>query len=462
MKLKYIILFFLFLSNFLALLFNINIFEYLFLWFSLFILFYLFSMIRIFFHGGIFSISKLIFLIIYFALILLEPLISVIVNGELSYESKFGKLEQTSFFLNNISHIIFIFIFFLLNEKNKQIKFRKTDVITHSFNYKMLFKLFVIFIIGLYPYIKDGFANFIVILISGRGFSNSQFITTGSASETYINHLSSFLIVVSSFSAYYLLTHLSMNFIKKFSLIFLFIASLLVVASSGTRTRVLLIVLPMICLIVYLHMKNLRYFKKSDGLLIFLFAIIVSIMGEFRKVGYNQIFVENRDPTYSSYADGLDLNNEFLYVIENFPKPVNDRTLIESILFPIPEQFIKFITNPIPRAIYSNKYIDPSFEIYNKLRIGYSGLNETFNITPTIFGRFYMLYGIIGIIYLSFFIAYAVKKTNYFVNSKNDIETVFLSFIFLAFLCQSLRDLSPGWIYPFVFSYFTHKFMKLD
>lgn len=404
------------------------------------------------------AISFFVFFIFYFILIILEPLTSIINTGDVSYSIKLGVLSNSSLLISGLCHSVFLLIvmIFRLNLNINKFDFFKTKPPIISF--KLIILLFVLLIIGLYPYFREGLGGMVRTMLMSRSESNSQFRNTGMASSDFAVHLTTILISLGSICGYYLIYGKPIKRHYKYLVFFLLVICVLVVGSSGTRTRIILLISPILSYILFVKAYGIKEIPVRRIIIILISGLFVlSIMAEYRKIGFNSI--SSNDTTKLNF-DGLDLNNEFIYTIEHFDEPVNKRNFLQVLVYPIPEQTIKFVTNPIPRMFFPNKYLDPSFAPFNEKRIGKSGLAETFNITPTIFGRFYLLYGIVGIIYMSIFVGYFLKLINSNINNSKNLNQVFLNLCFLAFMCQSIRDLSPGWFYAFIFTYFIFKIFK--
>src|SRR5690606_22174368 len=76
---------------------------------------------------------------------------------------------------------------------------------------------------------------------------------------------------------------------------------------------------------------------------------------------------------------GFALNREVAYVVSTFgvSEPFFRRTILEQALFPYPETAILFLSNPVPRILWNDKPVDPSFGPYNFLRTGSTGYEAT-------------------------------------------------------------------------------------
>lgn len=391
------------------------------------------------------SFAFFFFKIFYFTLIILEPTLSIIWFGEFSYVKQFGVYNLASIKLVLLFHSVFYLVNLLAERKYILPK----AFLQPMLGWKNVFLLILFNVIGLYPYFRDGIQGFILIILRGRSSGNSQFDNSGLGNSDLLIHLSTILISVACICGYYLLSTRKRGFWISFVLVLIFLVNLAIVASSGTRTRVIFILLPIIVFYCYTLAIEFRKFSSTVALGFAALSLgLLSLMAQFRTTGY-----ENMTETSEFRADfsGINLNNEFIYIVDNFYRPVDKRNVFETFIYPIPEQIWKFITNPIPRIIYPQKYIDPSFAEFNMKRIGLSGTAATFNITPTIFGRFYLLYGILGLFYIPVFITLPLMTLDYSIRGRTTrTDSIFIYMIFITFICQSLRDLSPGWIYSAV------------
>lgn len=400
------------------------------------------------------NLAFLFFKLFYLVLILLEPFISILTTGEFSYIKQFGYHPEHAIDVVIMFHVIYVFLLIFFDRTVILSRVYK-EPITSIHN---VIVLLVFNIIGLYPYVRNGLDGFVTLILGGRSVGNSQFGNVGMGNGDLLIHLSTLLIAVSCIAGYKLL---SMKQRGRLTIVYaiIFVLNLVIVASSGTRTRVVFILLPLAIFYFYTLQVGFRSFsvwRVSVGL--FFSLVLFSVMAQFRVTGYQDL---SNDDSISLDLSGINLNNEFVYIVENFSRPVNQRGFVKCLIYPIPEQFWKFLVNPIPRIIYKNKYVDPSFAEFNIKRIGYSGQNETFNITPTIFGRFFLLYGYVGLVYIPLFTIVPLYIINRKMTSHSlDTYGVLVFAMMITFLCQSLRDLSPGWIYSTISSIFIIFFFR--
>lgn len=390
------------------------------------------------------NIAAILFYSFYFIFILWEPLISICLTGTISYETSFGMVSARTLNVVCLSHAVVLWTstLFLARYQSPKLPY------LGEFNWKSTAVLILFNVLGLFPYLRNGVSGFVKVLLQGRSVGNTQFENVGLGNSDLWIHLSTFLIASAVIAGCTLVANRRKTRTLRVILCAIVLFNVLVVASSGTRTRILLIVVPLFG--IFFHFVHLGYRRLqllplalvSTGII-----ALLSVMVQFRSQGFQEI---GSGREIELNADGLNLNNEFIYIVDHFPSPVNNRTIFQCWIYPIPEQLWKFLTNPIPRIMYPQKYVDPSFSVFNQMRIGYTGMDQTFNITPTIFGRFYMLYGLPGMIYVGLFMGGMMRLSSNLLYRAKSMEGVIMALSLLAFCCQSFRDLSPGWIYALV------------
>lgn len=179
--------------------------------------------------------------------------------------------------------------------------------------------------------------------------------------------------------------------------------------------------------------------------------LVLSFQANFRDSG--QI---NNDFFQHSPFRGFSLNREVAFIVETYPEQVAfyRESLFFRILSPIPETFMLFVTNPIPRTFWPNKPVDPSFSSFNHLRTGATGFEATSNVTPTIPGRFYMLYGVFGVVQIGLMLGVSWRFVdNLLTRSRNrgSSDMMLIAAALNAVFFISCRDLTPGKFFPVLF-----------
>lgn len=308
----------------------------------------------------------------------------------------------------------------------------------------------VFFVIGIYPYIASG-DSLLIFLLAGRSVSAfSQFDVVGAGNTNFLPHLTNFIVGVGVLTGYMLLNRKFVSTAVYGTSILLFSTTLVFLASGGGRTRLGFVVAP---LLIYYFMRSKSSFSKQIkgfGLLI-LTVLLISYMVQVR----NQGVLDTLEVKAVS-LEGNNLNRELVLISEHYTKPIGCDNMVFCMVMPYIDTLNKFISNPIPRAYFEGKYLDPSFADYNILRTGSSGFEQTSNVTATSFGRYYILYGWWGVLAISLIIAYFLRV----IARKIEKETSDLRLLLLAqwayFLGQSVRDFNPGWLYPVLFTHLVY------
>jgi len=114
----------------------------------------------------------------------------------------------------------------------------------------------------------------------------------------------------------------------------------------------------------YYQPKKKKVVVFNVMIVFFLLLEVLSYQINTREINSNR----ERSP-----IEGANLNKEIAFISQNYGETVpftNSNNIIESLVKPLPELLILFITNPIPRLVWPNKPYDKSFGDYNYLRLG--------------------------------------------------------------------------------------------
>ena len=239
---------------------------------------------------------------------------------------------------------------------------------------------------------------------------------------------------------------------KRLLIVTLIFILMILYISLGGRGGVTMIILS---LILYYNFRPSKKKFMVFNILTMLFIImqILSYQINSREINKN---------TQRSATEGSDLNKELAYISKQYGEKIpftDSDNILESIIKPIPEILLLFITNPIPRIIWENKPYDSSFGKYNFLRLGSTGYDIGSNITPTVPGRFYMKYGFIGVLQIGLIIGFIwgfINRQIYF-NYRNNNTLIIISISLSVTLFVCTRDLTPGKFYPLLFLYLFYK-----
>lgn len=309
------------------------------------------------------------------------------------------------------------------------------------------------FLIGIVPFILLGNATITDVLLRGRAGGFLQFETTSSAStNAHILVLANFFIVSGTMAMYALLV-LPSGAGTKLILGLQALLSFVFISSGGGRTRTGFILVTIgILATIYAVRRKRKQLLIWAGLLLLIAVTTFVIQLRYRDTGWATIGEEYKD-SQSGFANDLAL--ELAVIVSMFPEThpfINEPSFLERLVRPIPETFWLFVTSPIPRALWSGKPIDESFGPYNHIRMGCDGLYSGSNITPTIMGRAYMKYGLVGVIEIGLLVGLLWRWVERIMVRHNTVNFPILIACSLAYyLLQSTRDLTPGWLYPTIF-----------
>lgn len=156
---------------------------------------------------------------------------------------------------------------------------------------------------------------------------------------------------------------------------------------------------------------------------------------------------------------GFALNREVAFIVDTYGEKeefVRGPSTLPRITLPLIDTLTVFITNPIPRKLWPDKPIDPSFGPYNEIRTGKTGFGASSNITPTIPGRFYISYGFWGVVQIGLVFGLLWRTFDrMMVNHPNlSSNRVLVGSMLNAIMFISLRDFTFGKFYPFIFLLF--------
>ncbi len=389
-------------------------------------------------------------------IIVADQALSVIFTGSVSYIHRYGYPSNKSILLALIQLLLFLSILtFVFNTVVRSTKYVNYSFGSISCNDRNILVLLIYFALGLAPYLSYGLSSLADIVLNSRAFwgGTSQFGLYGTGT-TFLIFLHNFMISSALISGYFLLSK-RIGRIKFFVCLVIFVLSLIIVASSGTRTKIGLVLFPLIMSSIYVNRQKISLgslFKY--GVIMVGILLMFSIMVQYRSIGYRDVVdgSKNNDIAAVNKFDmtGADLGSELFVIVKYFNKPLACRGFLECSLAPVLDTVNKFITNPIPRRLWPQKYLDPSFAHYNRFRTGYSGLTKKSgtNITPTVMGRYYMLYGSIGIIFPAVLFGLSLGVLQNQLNYIKDIKKIdlLLVFSFLFFFC-SINKRFRAWLF---------------
>jgi oligosaccharide repeat unit polymerase len=260
----------------------------------------------------------------------------------------------------------------------------------------------------------------------------------------FSNYLPILSIVASSLLLYRLI------FIKKGNKsikILGFLLGAILVVFSGTRFKLIYLILPSLITIIFSNKDIIsKNFKRK--MLIFFTTSLVLISSYQIINRYDSNDSNDFDTTKSISGSGHFL--AFCHAIE-ISKDLNNyfnQTMLSL-----------FVSDMVPRFIWADKPKSEFWEYYNK-KLAIAG-----NVTPSFLGQYYLNWGIIGCFIIAFnFGIWLVIVDNYYkdylINS-NHFSLFFSAFLF-CFLFLSFRVYSLNYFFYVVILFFLNKMFKLN
>ncbi|MCK4870202.1 MAG: O-antigen polysaccharide polymerase Wzy [Gammaproteobacteria bacterium] len=397
-------------------------------------------------------------------LVLFYPAISSVFYNKIPYLATFGKPPIEAFYFNTFLISAFLFAVTLthclvkITSNHTLTKFVTRPILkSYKIMRTKLLSLFTLLIIGLIPYFNHGLTGFAHKLLYGR-HGYLQFTTQG-LGGALLPFLSNFLVVIACLSGFTLISSNRTSTLRlqhKLGFWFLFIFTTLITLSGGGRTRIGLIIVPLFLFSIFnnYHKINIKKLLKYSIIVLFC-ATLISLMVQVRYGGIQNLTQSHNIKPID--FTGNNLNNEILLIVTHFKQPIACHSTISCLVTPLPNTFAQFATSPIPRSLWPNKYIDPSFGKYNKFRTGHTGFGSGNNVTPTVIGRYYMLYGTAGVIEIGILLGLLLAAADYLIKldmtSDNLKFAAFFGLCLLYYLCQTIRDFYPGFIYSYLLLY---------
>ncbi len=217
----------------------------------------------------------------------------------------------------------------------------------------------------------------------------------------------------------------------------------------GGRSGVILVLLT---LQLYYIVRQHRQLRLGRLLLLGTVALLVlAFQANYRDSGV----IEEGFFKHSPFR-GFALNREIAFIVDTYGERVRyirGPGVLPRIILPIPDTVAVFITNPIPRKFWPGKPIDPSFGPFNELRTGHTGFGASSNITPTIPGRFYISYGLWGVVQIGLVFGLLWRWFDRLIVTSVPLKSnrVLVWAMLNAIMFISLRDFTFGKFYPLLF-----------
>jgi FtsH-binding integral membrane protein len=206
------------------------------------------------------------------------------------------------------------------------------------------------------------------------------------------------------------------------------------IALDGTRHHALYVAIPILLFLVNLgSRKNKKYFLVA-GALLFSFGILYQAQSISRYSGWSNISTVSTDEI--TKFGGADQYQALNYAIDIVPSRHEYFTTPVSPFF---------ILHWIPSSIWHDKIYEPTAIYLSSEWTGGIPFTEL-NITPSIIGQYHMNFGVLGVIWIGFFMGIMFKMVDF----QFQAMTIFrqnnawaLLGLVLAFFIASFRHFSP-------------------
>ncbi len=271
------------------------------------------------------------------------------------------------------------------------------------------------FLVGMIPYVFFNSEPFYLAIyhqiVSGRNATSSGWLVGRSGNLNYnwggyIDQLFNIGDLSAIVAGFYALL-IARSLWGKLIAWSIWLLQLLLAVGTGTRGKVIAIVVPVIALVYIKNQAialamNRRLSTRAYIMTTLLFLAMlatVQFQGEFRNKGYAgadlatvAVFKVAGNHMFSEGLRGYAMvpdDHDFFY--NSFPG--------EMVIRPIPDVIYWFLLHPIPRALWPTKPIDPVYAWYNGVAMG-AGIasSEGTTVSQGIVGHFYFRYGLPGVI----------------------------------------------------------------
>jgi oligosaccharide repeat unit polymerase len=384
-------------------------------------------------------LDRFLFLVGVIVFLVLNPLFAIFQSGE--FPSIYGNISS-NYIGNKTGAIVALFASsFYLGRMlfYKKFKILKPRVEQTKIHLGLLFLFFMMSIIPFFSGYEFSLSNFLMN-ISGRENTHVAFSQASVANSRPI-----ILLLVQTIPVSIILSVMYIaskpNIIRFFFIGLPALFFLYLYVSMGGRSAILLPILSIVIYYSFVVKKIINSKFLFTGLAVFL---LLSYQVNSRLVSGD-----------TNPFTGYDLNREVAHIAEHYGEDkelLNGDNILLNVVQPLTDTIVFVISNPIPRIVWNEKPIDPSFAEYNFFRLGHTGLGTGSNITPTIPGRYYLNYGLSGVFVIGFFIGFIWRATNTYIN-RNFLITglpLLIPIVLSVTIFLVFRDLAPGRFYPFL------------
>jgi hypothetical protein len=321
---------------------------------------------------------------------------------------------------------------------------------------KMLLLALGCALLGLAPYALSGFspAQILSSILESRAVEKPWVYTSniGNASSPFLYLVQCFLVAGST-----MLWTVTQD--KRFALrarlsigVLALLFSVIIFFDQGTRSIIVLVFSPILLAKMIAQLRKMNSigslfrlcFKAMAAVL--LFVLILQFQMLFRAS------VTRSDTKELIFKNVLTLGGTIDYFSEtafamNIVPSTHDY-FRESVL-------VQFLVSPVPRFIWPDKPVSQVVRHYTLQRWGIDIMEEGGNVFPGIVGQYYMSWGWAGPVLLGVMLGFVCYFLDAFCMSaarSGDPYVMAMGFMSAAWIFLNFRVLSPGFLYPVVFS----------
>jgi oligosaccharide repeat unit polymerase len=314
--------------------------------------------------------------------------------------------------------------------------------------------LFLFSVLAFYPFFFYGTSGIVenfLINITGRETGYVAFSESAIGNSDPVSVLLAQLIpIMVILNSLYFLRNKGAK--KKTLHLVLSLSLFLLMVSLGGRTWVIASILTLLTLLYFDS-------KSISGRTFTLLQIAILITLAIGMLQWQIIKRHQESASASTFAFvGFDINREVALVFNSLPQNRNyiiATNFLEQLLLPLPTYAFFVLTNPVPRNIWNDKPIDPSFSYINTLRNGNSGLETGSNVTVSIPGRAYANFGWPGVVQYGFFLGFILSRLARKIRSTplGDPWRVVIIFT-ICYIAVNVREFQAGKLYPIIWPIF--------
>lgn len=384
-------------------------------------------------------------------------------NEPISSEIPINNIPNELYFFAIIyimEFLLFWCIFYSLtkNKKSRNIKIEEFN------KNKLIIVCIFGCIIGFIPYIiyVNSIPQLISLFLRGRELGKDWYISSNLGNEkSALLVLSNSIFVASISILWMVLADISISRTKKIYLALLnILMTIIIFIDQGTRSITSLIILPALIIFLIRKWEVAKNKRKRVQYLSYLFLVmfIIIIIFQFQLL-YRASWTRN-DINTQLFSKWLTMGGTSDYYSET----VFALSLVPSMHSYFHDVIIsQFIISPIPRFLWASKPLDNIIWYYSLKRWGVDIYQVGGNVFPGMVGQYYMSWGWLGPIILGSMLGVLTAKIDCYIfniDFEKQHYLVGLVMMLIVWIFLLYRNVSPGFLYPILFTLLIMKISK--